>query len=95
MAENLHIILPDSTSNLNQALVLVQFLGCTNRAGYAWVSRFTCPPPIEVFTPIFQDKNVALITKLAGTTSKIVAFLKISTIFRISGPKGSKKFSKS
>ena len=50
------------------------------------------PPPIKVFTPIFPDENVAPITKLAGTTSKSVAFPKISTIFRILGPKGSKNF---
>ena len=50
------------------------------------------PPHVKVFTPIFPDENVAPITKLAGTTSKIVAFPKISTIFRILGPKGSKNF---
>ena len=50
------------------------------------------PPPIKVFTPIFPDENVAPITKLAGTTSKSVAFPKILTIFRILGPKGSKNF---
>ena len=50
------------------------------------------PPPLKVFTPIFLDENVAPVTKLAGTKSKIVAFPKKSTIFRILGPKGSKKF---
>ena len=50
------------------------------------------PPTMKVFTPIFSDENVAPITKLTGTKSKIVAFPKISTIFRIFGPKGSKKF---
>ena len=50
------------------------------------------PPTIKVSTPIFPDENVAPITKLAGTTSKSVAFPKISTIFRILGPKGSKNF---
>ena len=50
------------------------------------------PPPIKVFTPIFPPENVAPITKLAGTTSKSVAFPKMSTIFRILGPKGSKNF---
>ena len=49
------------------------------------------PPPIKVFTPIFPDENVAPVTKLAGTKSKIVAFPKKSKIFRILGPKGSKK----
>ena len=50
------------------------------------------PPSIKVFTPIFPDENVAPVTKLAGTKSKIVAFPKKSTIFRILGPKGSKNF---
>ena len=50
------------------------------------------PPLSKVFTPIFPDENVAPITKLAGTTSKSVAFPKILTIFRILGPKGSKNF---
>ena len=50
------------------------------------------PPTIKVFTPIFPDENVAPVAKLAGTKSKIIAFPKKSTIFRILGPKGSKNF---
>ena len=50
------------------------------------------PPPIKVFTPIFLDENVAPITKLAGNIKKSVDFPKISTIFRILGPKGSPNF---
>ena len=34
------------------------------------------PPTIKVLTPIFPDENVAPVTKLAGTKSKIVVSLK-------------------
>ena len=40
-------------------------------------------PPYKGIYPYFPDENVAPMTKLAGTTSKSVAFPKISTIFRI------------
>ena len=51
------------------------------------------PPPLsKIFTPIFPDENVAPMTKMAGNMRKSVDFPKISTFFRILGPKGSQNF---
>ena len=48
------------------------------------------PPTIKVFTPIFPDENVAPVSKLAGTISKIVASLKFRRFFEFYGLKGPK-----
>ena len=70
---------------MNQILVMVVVDGELTRGNVS-------PSTIKVFTPIFPDENVAPVTKLAGTKSKIVAFPEKLTIFQILGPKGSKNF---